>query len=160
MGSNEVQREQIAAGQEEDILCWEAHLAPRQPLRAAMAVVVICLMLLLARLLFPSPLFMAASAFMLISSVSEFLFPVRYRLTDRGAHARTLTAHHFIAWGHVRKAYLTSEGIKLSPFAHPSRLEGFRGVFLRFGEDAKKVIEIVRRCREVSVSDRGTQGQV
>jgi hypothetical protein len=86
----------------------------------------------------------------LLLSVSEFLFPVRYALSARGASARHGLTALEIAWADVRHAYLTGDGVKLSPLrARGSRLEPLRGVYLRFGDgNREQVIAAVRRARE------------
>jgi len=86
----------------------------------------------------------------LVLSLSEFFFPVRCRLTATSAHVRHGLTVLEIRWADVRHAYLTAEGVKLSPLrAKNARWEPLRGVFLRF-DDANhdQVIATVRRLRE------------
>jgi len=143
------QKEVCQESHEKEILCWEVHLASRQRGHAFLTLSAIVSMLVIAQIAFHAPLLTIAAAVVLISSVAEFLFPVRYMLTDRGAHARSLTAHHFLEWRRVQKAYLAPDGVKLSPFRNPSRLEPFRGVFLRFNGQREEIIAAIRRCREM-----------
>ena len=75
---------------------------------------------------------------------------MRYTLTPQSASARHGLTLLEIRWADVRHAYLTDEGIKLSPLsAKNSRFEALRGVFLRFDDGNKDaVIAAVRRFRQ------------
>jgi hypothetical protein len=86
--------------------------------------------------------------FLLISSLADFLFPVRYEINERGASVRTLLGRTFIEWERVRKYYLDDHGIKLSPLIKPGRLEAYRGVYLKFGSRRDEITEAVRRIRD------------
>lgn len=82
-------------------------------------------------------------------ALSDFLLPTTYRLTPQGAHADCGLSRLFIAWSDVKRATHGSDGVYLSPFARPSRLEAFRGVRLRYGPnmDAETVCDWVRQRR-------------
>ena len=78
---------------------------------------------------------------MVLLSLSEFVFPVKYTLTAQSATARHGLTLLEIRWADVRHAYLTDEGVKLSPLrAKNSRFEPLRGVYLRFSEDNREVV--------------------
>ncbi len=85
-------------------------------------------------------------------SLSEFVFPIHYTLTTSGASARYGPTALEIRWADVRHAYLTDEGIKLSPLrVKNSRFEPLRGVFLRFdATNREAVIAAVRQGRQES----------
>ncbi len=82
-------------------------------------------------------------------SLAEFVFPIHYTLTASGASARYGPTALEIRWVDVRHAYLTDEGIKLSPLrVKNSRFEPLRGVFLRFDDTNREaVIAAVRQGR-------------
>jgi len=73
----------------------------------------------------------------LFAAVSDFLLPVTYKITSEGASCKSLFFHHIIKWRDVRACYLCQDGVKVSPLGKPSRLNAYRGVFLRFpaGQD-------------------------
>jgi hypothetical protein len=60
----------------------------------------------------------------------------------------------FIAWPDVRRATRGADGIFLSPFSRPSRLDNFRGVRLRFGADIdpESVVRAVKSLRAAASS--------
>jgi len=79
----------------------------------------------------------------LFGAISEFLLPITYTITEQGASASSLFARRSIRWKDVRHVYLDSLGVKLSPVSRESRLEAFRGVYLRFDRNQDKVLAAV-----------------
>ncbi len=133
----------------ETALGWSVHLIARQPKRRAQIAAILLGVLALGLCVFHSLWLGLAPALALLFSLSEYVFPVRYTLTASAATARHGLTHLEIRWADVRHAYLTDEGIKLSPLTTKnSRFEPLRGVFLRFDHTNKEdVIEAVRRFR-------------
>lgn len=127
---------------------WRVHPARRDPWRALLLVGIIAASALLGAVSFGSWLLAGATAFLLTGATAEFLLPTRYRITPEGAEQRNLFAPRRIRWAEVKRAYLTEDGIKLSPLGRPSRLESTRGVFLRFADNRSEVIAAVRFCRD------------
>ena len=129
------------------ILAWKVHLVRENPTKLLLIAPVLLLSLVSCYVIFHSPLFLAVALLLFTSSLAEFLFPVRYEITDRGALSRTLLGRTFIEWDEVKKYYLDDCGIKLSPLQRPGRLEAYRGVYLRFGGRRDEVTETVKRMR-------------
>jgi len=124
-----------------EVRSWTVHLAARRPGRT-MAVIVIILLGLSAVSTLALPcwgvggwmLLVLLAAVLLIGSVAEFLFPVSYTLDANGAHARFPGSYRHLAWQRVRRIYLRSDGIKLTPLAVFDWTEAYRGVLLRTTE--------------------------
>ena len=137
---------------DESVLSWQLHLATRQPKRPAQISLVLLTVLALGFSVFHSLWLSLAPVLALLFSLSEFIFPVRYTLTPQSAAVRHGLTSLEIRWADVRHAYLTSEGIKLSPLqAKNSRFESLRGVFLRFDDHNREaVIAAVRGFRQES----------
>jgi len=133
----------------EPILAWKVHLLRESPAKVLLIAPLVAASLLACYLMFRSPLLLAVTVFLLISSLADYLFPVRYEINERGASVRTLLGRTFIEWERVRKYYLDDHGIKLSPLKKPGRLEAYRGVYLRFGSNRDRIIEVVRRMQDV-----------
>ncbi len=145
------QREQT----QEESLSWSVYLLRRHPQRVPRLALVLLGVFVLSLCLF-HPFWLALlPAAAVLFSLSEFVFPVRYTLTARSATARHGLTLLEIRWADVRHAYLTDEGVKLSPLrATNSRFEPLRGVYLRFGADNREaVIAAVRRCRQECAGD-------
>jgi hypothetical protein len=133
----------------ESILTWKVHLLRENPVKALLILPVLTLSLLVCYIIFHNVLGMAVTLFLITSSFADFLFPVRYDITRQGASAKTLLGRTVIEWNRVKKYYLDDHGIKLSPLHRQTRLEAYRGVYLRFGGRRDEVIEAVRSMRDV-----------
>lgn len=81
----------------------------------------------------------------LAAATVRYLLPTRYLLDDQEASWRQLTWRRR-SWSTFRRVDRHRDGIFLSPFRRPSRLDSFRGVFLRFGPgvDADEVVALAR----------------
>lgn len=125
------------------------HLSAGQPKRQAQIGGVLLLVFVLGNWLFRSFWLGLVPTLALLFSLSEYVFPIHYTLTAQSASARHGFSMLEIRWADVRHAYLTDDGIKLSPLsAKNSRFESLRGVFLRFGnENQEAVTEAIRRFR-------------
>lgn len=129
---------------------WSVHLLRRQPQRVPRLAVALVGVFILALCFFHSFWLALLPAAAVLLSLSEYVFPIRYTLTTQSATAKHGLTSLEICWADVRHAYLTDEGIKLSPLrAKGSRFEPLRGVYLRFGADNREaVIAAVRRHRQ------------
>ena len=83
-----------------------------------------------------------AAVFMAISLSSYFL-PSWYELDDDGAAVRFLGRTRRLGWREVRRVDVRRDGVHLSPFEAPSRLDPFRGLVLRFAGNADEVTRFV-----------------
>ena len=135
------------------ILAWKVHLLREEPSRMLLIAPVVLASLLVSYILFQSLLFPAVALLLFTCALSDYVFPVRYEITDRGASSRSLTGRTFVEWDRVKKYYLDDRGIKLSTLGRPGRLEAYRGVYLRFGGNRDEVIRAVRRMRDAARSD-------
>ncbi len=135
---------------EESVLSWSVHLITRQPKRPAQLGAVLLAVFVLGLCVFHSFWLSLAPVLALLFSLSEFILPVRYILTPQSATVRHGLTSLEIQWPDVRHAYLTDDGIKLSPLnTKNSRFESLRGVFLRFDDhNHEAVIAAVRRFRQ------------
>jgi hypothetical protein len=94
-----------------------------------------------------------AVATIMLASTADFIFPVKFRVDADGVECSTVFKRTTIQWSQVRRCYLDDEGVKLSPLAQASRLEAFRGVYLRFNNNRDEVVESVKRLRGAACSD-------
>ncbi len=74
----------------------------------------------------------------------RYYVPTRYTLDDTGVGGSYLGAGRRLPWDRIRRARVDSRGVFLSPFDQPSRLDSYRGVFLRFSGNRDEVMRIVR----------------
>jgi hypothetical protein len=92
---------------------------------------------------FDSAGFAALAAAFLVASLARYFVPTDYELDASGASVRFLGHLRRVGWGDVRRFFVAPEGVQLSPFARPSRLESFRGTFLRFAGNRDEVVRFV-----------------
>lgn len=130
-------------------MAWTVHLIRRRPDRLPQISIVLLVIFALSVFLFRSFWLALLPVFVVLLSLSEYVFPIRYTLTNQSALARHGLTVLEIRWKDVRHAYLTDEGIKLSPLrAKNSRFEPLRGVLLRFNDrNQAEVIAAVQRYR-------------
>lgn len=130
-----------------DTLVWQVHRLREEPERIPLIAGAFAVTTALWWIVFPSVLTLPLPILCLTTALNDFLFPIRFRLTAQGAHSDGGISHLFIAWSDVKRVTKGSDGVYLSPFARPTRLEAFRGVRLRFVGNADEVIETVKRLR-------------
>jgi len=80
----------------------------------------------------------------LVASVSRYLLPVHYRLTEREVAVTHAGVTRRTPWDRFQKFHIHPDGVFLSPFGRPSRLDSFRGRFLRFKDNRDEVMAVVR----------------
>ncbi len=129
---------------------WSVHRIRQDPRKMSAVILLLILantlLLLIHRALYSAfPYLVLLGNLILIGSLSDYLFPVRFRLTSEGADYRNLILKKRISWAQVRNCYVSDQGIKLSPLKRSSRLESFRGFVLLFNNNREEVIEHVKR---------------
>ena len=137
-------------GQEQAaLLAWSVHLLRRQPERMPKIAGVLSAVFAAGLCLFHSFWLALLPTLAALFSLSEFVFPIYYTLTPQSAAMKCGLTALEIRWADVRHAYLTEDGIKLSPLrGQNSRMEPLRGVFLRFDAAQREmVIAVVTRLR-------------
>jgi hypothetical protein len=93
------------------------------------------------------------AAGLLLAAISDFLFPIRYRMTEEGMEARGLVMRRRMGWSQVKRVVRDELGVKLTPLARPSRLEAYRGIYCWFAENADEVMEFIARHTEAVGGD-------
>ncbi|MHB1000272.1 MAG: hypothetical protein ACYC27_13610 [Armatimonadota bacterium] len=143
----------------EPILSWRVHLLMEKPVRMFLVASVLLISLYGCYVIFHSLFSIAVVLLLFAASLSDYLFPVRYEITEKGASSRTIFGKNTIEWDRVKKYYVDNCGIKLSSLPKPSRLEAYRGVYLRFGAHREEVVDAVRRMRDVRSTTSGSVGR-
>ena len=93
---------------------------------------------------FEGPGYGLVSLAVLVASLWRYWLPTRYRLDGQGVWVAHLGWERLHPWGQFRRAEVHRDGIFLSPFPRASRLDAFRGFFLRFGGCRGEVVSFVR----------------
>jgi hypothetical protein len=127
-------------------LDWTAHPARRRPRDLALVGAVLFLTTGAVLVSFESLFMTGLAAVIVIASISSFLFPTHYRLTDEGIEERRLGMRRARRWGDLRRLEIGTGAALVSPFASKSWLDRTRGFLLLFdGADRQVVVDELRR---------------
>ncbi len=134
----------------EPVLEWRVHLLRQQPEYAVRAAVVIVLGGLIAAVLLNSAWFGALAILMLWMATREYWLPLRYRIDADGASLRYFGAVYLIPWDRVAYCMVDAVGVKLSSAPPQSRLQPFRGVYLRYADNRDAVMKAIDHWRSAT----------
>ncbi|MCZ6635774.1 MAG: hypothetical protein O7G87_20445 [bacterium] len=79
----------------------------------------------------------------LTAAMSRYFLPTRYTLNNQGITISHLGSRH-LPWAGFQRAVPQPDGVFLSPFTSPHRLDVFRGCFIRFRDNQNEVLNVVR----------------
>lgn len=74
------------------------------------------------------------SALLLIGPLYKYFLPFHYHCGTDNLVVSACCYKLERPWSTYRSYYVDKNGVLLSPFAKPSRLENFRGIYVRFGK--------------------------
>ena len=81
----------------------------------------------------------------ILGSTTEFWLPIRYVMDQKGASLRCGISVSAIEWADVKRVLIEERAVKLSPLEGDSRLDPFRGIVLRYGEQKDVVVDYIKR---------------
>lgn len=136
----------LRSASSQPVMSWTVHLARRHPAKTLVAVGFIAAASIFGYLAI-SIYAAVAVGLAVMASLSDFLFPVQFEIRPDRVGCRMLFKSSEIKWADVKRCYLDDQGIKLSPLDRISRLEAFRGVYLRFADNEAEVVEAVKSLR-------------
>ncbi|MCP4684347.1 MAG: hypothetical protein GY867_02765 [bacterium] len=129
---------------EGETIAWTCHPVKRKPLVSAAVSVLILVVGITVQYIMQSPLFAVFSMVVVFGALAKFYWPTSYRLSDRRIMVKTTTQTLHKDWKIYRSCYADKNGVLLSPFEEPSRLENFRGLYIMFNNNRDEVIAFVR----------------
>jgi len=117
-------------------LSWVVHpLRQEPPLKTAALVAAIAGVSALAALSLEGVVYGLVSAVVLALSMARYFLPTRYTADGAGVSLGLFTPRQR-PWQSFARVEQRPDGLFLSPFARPTRLDSYRGVYLRFGPEA------------------------
>lgn len=126
-------------------LRWESHpLRREKPAKSMLLVALIVAAAAAAAFSFEHWFYGVFSLAVLTASLSRYFFPTRYALGGEGISSEHLGRKQRRSWAEFRRVEEQRDGIFLRPSARPSRLDSFRGVFLRCDQNREEVARFVR----------------
>ena len=98
------------------------------------------------------------SGIVLIGSLYKYFLPFHHQCEADRLIITSCCYRLERSWETFRSFYVDANGVLLSPFARPTRLENFRGVYVRFGKHTPEEVvdfitsKIENSCRQSAVS--------
>lgn len=129
---------------EEMILKWVTHPVKKSALISSLVVLFLLVVWLVVYLVTSSLFLTGLSVLIMLGSLSSFFLPTRYELDQDKVRIRYFLSTREREWNAFRSFYVDKNGILLSPFPKPSRLENFRGIYVRFNQNKDHVVEFVK----------------
>jgi hypothetical protein len=124
---------------------WTVHPIKRNWKRSAGVVLFLVILCAAIYLSLNSVTLLLLSVVILVSSLAPFFFPTTYTLRDDCIIVRSLLRRFSKQWAFFRSYYPDKNGVLLSPFSSPSRLENFRGVYIMFSRNRSEVVNFIRK---------------
>ena len=93
--------------------------------------------------LFQSAFVTLLSAIFVTGSLYRYFVPFQYELYENQLVVKAPFYRLTKPWEAFRSFYVDNNGVLLSPFAQPSRLENFRGVYVRFGTNRSEIVDFI-----------------
>jgi len=125
-------------------LAWTVHPVKRRPFVSVAVSLFIVLVAVLIYVSTNSNAFTVLGLVIMMLSLAKFYFPTHYAMDTAGITIRTTTQTLKKKWSQYRSAYPDKNGVLLSPFTEPSRLENFRGLYVMFENNADEVKAFVQ----------------
>jgi hypothetical protein len=138
----ETENEQITTAT--PILEFVCHPAKRDLRITALTTLFIIICVVLVWLISYSAFMTGLGVLILFGSLSGFYLPTRYYFYDDHLIVKTTVQKLRKEWSQFRSYYPDKNGVLLSPFVHPTRLENFRGLYIKFAGNRDRVMGIVR----------------
>jgi hypothetical protein len=128
-------------------LSWQSNPARERPLTAILVTIFVVLVMVVVYFITErSILMMLIAGFVFTISLSSFYFPTTFTVDEKKVKIKYMFSVKERNLSAFRQYYPGTRGVLLSPFLSPSRLENFRGFYLRYGKDNKaEVDEFVKK---------------
>ncbi|MDI6839780.1 MAG: hypothetical protein QMD71_02820 [bacterium] len=76
-------------------------------------------------------------------AILPYFLPSYYYLTKEGVKIKGIVFEKKKRWDEFKSYYKDKNGIFLSPFDKPTRLENFRGIYIRFNNNEEEVSNFI-----------------
>ncbi|KPK99486.1 MAG: hypothetical protein AMJ91_07580 [candidate division Zixibacteria bacterium SM23_73_3] len=129
---------------EKAVLKWSSHPVRKKTFVSILVITFLFVIWLVVYLTTFSLFLTALSVVIMLVSLSSFFLPTHYELDQEKVKIRFFLTKREREWSAFRSFYVDKNGVLLSPFAKPSRLENFRGIYVRFYQNKDQVVDFVR----------------
>ncbi len=122
---------------------WTTHQLLDEPKKGIFAVLAVSAVSLLVHISFEETYFTALSIVFLTGSLSKFFFPVTYSFFDTHLRIRGLLFPHDRPWTEFKRIVKFPDGVLLSPFVTPTRLDNYRAMFIRYKANSDEILQFL-----------------
>ena len=128
------------------ILTWKSHpLHDEPPAKSVCLIFIIIITSFVIGWSFQSNLFAILSFVLLTITMSRYFLPTHYTIDETGITISLLGNNRKYPWTQFNRADQHPDGIFLSPFTRPHRLDTFRGQFLKTGAQTNEIFHVVQQ---------------
>jgi len=131
-------------------VCWRSHPLVDDYPRSVLLLAAIAAACAGAAVAFDGAGYGVIAGVLLCVSLGRYLLPTRFTLDGDGAQVRFMGQTQRMAWSQVRRVSRHPKGLFLSDRPAPSRLDSFRGLLLRFTDNADEVTSFVEDKATIS----------
>jgi hypothetical protein len=124
---------------------WTVHLIKRNWIVSTAVILFLIILCSAIYLSFGSATFIFLSAAILFISLVPFFFPTTYTFQDDCVIVKSLLRKSSRRWDYFKSYYPDRNGVLLSPFPSPSRLENFRGLYIKFEHNRSEVVDFIEK---------------
>ena len=127
-----------------DELTWISHPAKLRKPAAAITIIFILVILTAIFAMTKSWVMVILGMLIFTGSLSTFFYPTRYEITADKVKIKYMFTTVVKDLSMFRSFYPDKRGVLLSPFIRPSRLENFRGIYLRYHDNKVEVDAFIK----------------
>ena len=121
-------------------LSWRVHPLVENRRKSLLLGLFLALLLFFIYVGFQSIYVAVLSAIFLIGSLYKYFLPFHHHFEADRLVITSCCYKMERPWETFHSFYVDANGVLLSPFAHPTRLENFRGVYVRFGKHSPEEV--------------------
>lgn len=135
-------------------LSWKVHSFVENWTKSVLLLLFLTCILSIIYISFHSILYLFLSACILIGPLYTYFLPYNYYCELDTLTVSTCCSTTNRSWDTFRSSYVDNNGILLSPFSKPTRLENFRGIYVRFGKHPpKEIIDYIQTRINTELND-------
>ena len=131
-----------------ETLSWVSHPARIRRTASLLVLVFMHAVFIMVYLITSSILMITLAALIFTATLSTFFFPTKYKISKNRVKIKYLVNKVDKDMNSFRSYYPDKNGVLLSPFSKPSRLENFRGVYVRYHQNKAEVDAFIKKIFE------------
>jgi len=131
-----------------ETLSWVSHPARIRRTASLLVLVFMHAVFAIVYLITSSILMVTLAAVIFTATLSTFFFPTKYEISKNKVKIKYLVNKVEKDIKSFRSYYPDKNGVLLSPFPRPSRLENFRGVYVRYHQNKAEVDAFIKKIFE------------